>query len=269
MRVHLLRNATMRLSYAGISWLTDPYLAPRFSRPSFTGASPNPLVDLPCSPEQVVAGIDATIVSHRHSDHFDPLARRLLPKALPLFCQPWDREEIRGEGFVDVRPVEGSVRWRGVTITRIPARHGSGAVLDEMGRASGFVLQAAGEPTLYWIGDSVWCEEAARTIARFDPQVILTHSSGAVWGGGVLIVMDAAQTLEACRAAPHSTVIAVHLEALDHGTVSRAQLRAAAEAGGIPPRQLRIPRDGEEIEVGARPGRPPSEAGRRASIDKA
>ena len=249
MRIRLLRNATQRLSYAGASWLLDPYLAPRFSRPSFTGASPNPLVELPCPPEEVVAGIDAAIVSHLHSDHFDPLAKSLLPKAVPLFCQPWDREEIEGEGFTNVRPVEQSVRWREAAITRVPGRHGSGRVLEEMGRTSGFVLQAAGEPTVYWVGDSVWFEEVARTIARFDPQVIVTHSCGAVWGQGVLIVMDAAQTLEVCRAAPRCTVIAVHMEALDHGTVSRRELRARAEAGGIPPQRLRIPRDGEEIEI--------------------
>ena len=249
MRIRLLRNATQRVSYGGVSWLWDPYLAPRFSRPSFTGASPNPLVELPCPPQEAVAGLEAVIVSHLHSDHFDPAARALLPKSTPLFCQPWDREEIQREGFTDVRPVEGSASWRGVRVTRLPAVHGSGAVLQEMGRASGFVLQAGGEPTVYWVGDSVWCEEVARSIARFDPQVIVTHSSGAVWAEGVLIVMDAAQTMELCRAAPHSTVIAVHLEALDHGTVSRRQLREEAEAAGIAPQQLRIPLDGEEIRI--------------------
>jgi L-ascorbate metabolism protein UlaG (beta-lactamase superfamily) len=249
MRVRLLRNATQRVSYGGVSWLWDPYLAARFSRPSFAGASPNPLVELPCSPEQAVAGIDAVIVSHLHSDHFDPAARALLPKATPLFCQPWDLEEIRREGFTDVRPVEDAVRWKEVSITRVSAVHGSGKVLEEMGRASGFVLQARGEPTVYWVGDSVWCEEVARTIARFQPQVIITHSSGAVWAEGVLIVMDAAQTIEVCRAARRSTVIAVHMEALDHGTVSRGQLRARAEAAGVAESRLRIPGDGEEIEL--------------------
>jgi L-ascorbate metabolism protein UlaG (beta-lactamase superfamily) len=248
-RLHLLRNATLRLSYAGVRSLVDPYLAPRFSRPSFTGASPNPLVDLPCSPEEAVAGIDAAIVSHLHSDHFDPAARSLLPKAIPILCQPWDRAGIEQEGFTQVLPVEDSVRLREVSITRTPGRHGSGEVLEEMGRVSGFLLRAAGEPTIYCVGDSIWCEEVARTISRFTPQVIVTHSSGAVWGAGVLIVMDAAQTLEVCRAAPWSTVIAVHLEALDHGTVSRRELRAQAEASGIPPERLRIPRDGEKIEV--------------------
>jgi hypothetical protein len=125
-------------------------------------------------------------------------------------------------------------------------RHGS-AVLEEMGRTSGFILQADGEPTVYWVGDSIWCEEVAGSIRRFAPRVIITHSSGAVWGAGELIVMDAAQTLEVCRAAPRSTVIAVHMEALDHGTVSRRELRARAEEAGISPDRLAIPADGEEI----------------------
>jgi len=248
-RIRLLRNATQRVFYGGVSWLWDPYLAPRFSRPSFTGASPNPLVELPCTPEEAVAGSEAVIVSHPHSDHFDPLARQLLPKAVPLFCQPCDREEIEGEGFTDVRPVQDSARFRGVSLHRVPGRHGSGAVLEEMGRTSGFILQADGEPTVYWVGDSIWCEEVARSIRRFAPRVVITHSSGAVWGGGELIVMDAAQTLEVCRAAPRSTVIAVHLEALDHGTVSRRELRARAEEAGIPPDRLHIPADGEEIRI--------------------
>jgi len=254
-RIRLLRNATQRVLYAGVRWLWDPYLAPRFSRPSFAGRSPNPLVELPCTPQEAVAGAEAVLVSHLHSDHFDPLARELLPRAVPLFCQPWDRQEILGEGFTEVRPVEEEAGFGPVRITRVAARHGSGEVLQEMGRASGFVLQAAGEPTVYWVGDSVWCEEVARTIERFRPGVIITHSSGAVWGRGLLIVMDAAQTLEVCRAAPRATVVAVHLEALDHGTVTRGQLRARADAEGhcaLPPAQPR--RRGAARALSAGPG---------------
>jgi hypothetical protein len=39
------------------------------------------------------------------------------------------------------------------------------------------------------------------------------------------------------------------MEALDHATVSRRELRERAEAGGIPSWRLRIPRDGEEIQL--------------------
>jgi hypothetical protein len=86
-------------------------------------------------------------------------------------------------------------------------------------------------------------------LGRFRPDVIITHSSGALWKGGGPIVMDAAQTLAVCRAAPGSRVIAIHLDSLDHGDVSRHGLRAQARAAGISDAQLLIPLDGESLEV--------------------
>lgn len=250
MRFRLIRSATLRLRYAGRELLVDPYFAPRHSRPSFTGRSPNPLIELPVSPGEVMAGVELVIVSHLHSDHFDPEAQRLLPKDLPILCQPGDEGDIRGHGFQDVTPVEGSVTWKEITVTRAPGQHGTGAVLADMGSVMGFVLQADGEPTVYWAGDTIWYEPIKETIERFRPDVIVTHSSGAVWGEGVLIVMDAAQTVEVCRVAPESLVIAVHLDSLDHGTVSRADLRNHARAAGIADGRLWIPEDGESREIG-------------------
>ena len=72
-------------------FIIDPYLAAKHTRPSYTGASPNPLVDLPCSPQEVIAGIEMVLISHLHSDHFDPAARELLPKTIPILCQPEDK----------------------------------------------------------------------------------------------------------------------------------------------------------------------------------
>ena len=42
-------------------------------------------------------------------------------------------------------------------------------------------------------------------------------------------------------------VIATHMEALDHATVSREELRAYAKANGIQPERLLIPADGERL----------------------
>ena len=249
MQLRLIRNATQRLCYAGRELLLDPYFAPKHSRPSFTGRSPNPLVDLPCPPEEILAGVELVIVSHLHSDHYDPEAQRLLPKNLPILCQPGDEETLRGDGFTSVTPVSDALVWQGITLTRTPGRHGSGAELEEMGSVSGFVFQAPGEPTLYWTGDTVWYEPVRQQIETFRPDIIVTHSSGALWKGQGPIVMDAAQTLAVCRAAPESRVVAIHLDSLDHGEVSRDDLRAQARAAGIPDTQLLIPEDGEEVEL--------------------
>ena len=81
------------------------------------------------------------------------------------------------------------------------------------------------------------------------PDIIVTHSCGARWDGD-LIVMDEAQTITVCKAAPSARVIATHMEALDHATVSRADLRRAADATGIAATRLLIPEDGETLDVG-------------------
>jgi L-ascorbate metabolism protein UlaG (beta-lactamase superfamily) len=250
MQIQLIRSATLRIEYAGRRFVIDPYLAAKGTRPSMAGKSKNPLVDLPCSPMDVISGIELAIISHLHSDHFDPDAQKLLPKDTPILCQPGDETRINKElKFQDVTPVADTISWNGINITRTPCQHGSGDVLKEMGNASGFIFQAEHESTLYWAGDTIWNDTVEGIIAETQPKIIITHSCGAMWGKNkrVLIVMDAAQTVTACRAAPESIVIATHMDSLDHATVSRADLRQFAEANGIGPDKLLIPKDGEKL----------------------
>jgi L-ascorbate metabolism protein UlaG (beta-lactamase superfamily) len=247
MKIQLIRSATLRMEYAHRRFVIDPYFAPKHSRPSFAGKSPNPLVDLPCPPHEVIADIEMVLVSHLHSDHFDPVAQELLPKEMQIFCQPGDEAYIQKKGFGSVTPIAKSLTWQGITITRTLCQHGSGDVLAEMGEASGFVLRATTEPTVYWAGDTLWNESVAQVIDHVQPDVIVTHSCGAVWGDNILIVMDAAQTVAVCRAAPGSIVMATHMDSLDHATVSRDGLRNYAESQAISPEQLLIPADGETL----------------------
>ena len=249
MKLQLIRSATLRLEYAGQHLLIDPYMAAKFSRPSFTGRSPNPMVDLPFSPLEVISNIDAVIVSHLHSDHFDLVAQEMLPKDTPILCQPMDEEPITSMGFHHVTPIEDSLVWHDITITRTPCQHGSGGVLDDMGSASGFIFQAENEPVIYWVGDTIYYDAVDEVIDRVQPRIIITHSCGAVWGDQVLIVMDAVQTIAICKSFPKSIVVATHMEAVDHATVTRAELRKFATLQGIKNAQLLIPADGEILEL--------------------
>lgn len=247
MQLQLIRNATLRLTYAGHTFLIDPFLAPKLTLPSFAGKSQNPLVDLPDTPENIIRDAEMVIVSHLHGDHFDDVAKQILSKDMRLYCQPENADKIRADGFTNVAPIDDQITWEGITITRVAGRHGTGDVLKLMGTVSGFVFQAEGEPTVYWAGDTVWYEAIAQNIKTYQLDIIVTHSCGAVWEDYGLIVMDAEQTVTVCQSAPNSTVIATHMESLDHATVNRVQLREYAQAQGISDDQLLIPDDGDVL----------------------
>ncbi len=153
MQLQLIRNATLRLTYAGRTLLIDPDLAAKHSRPSFTGLSLNPIVDLPLPPAEIVAGIDLLIVSHLHRDHFD--AVEPIPAQLPVLCQPGDEARIAERGFTQVTPLADTLDWNGIHLTRTVGQHGAGAVGHMMGAVAGFVFAAPGEPTIYWAGDTI------------------------------------------------------------------------------------------------------------------
>ena len=246
MQVQLIRNATLKLSYAQRTILIDPFLGPKHSVESFAGRSRNPTVELPTGIDGILAGVELVVVSHLHEDHFD--AKRRLPKEMPIFCQPGDETDIRAAGFTDVTPLSEPTVWKGIAITPRAGSHGLGPVLQDMGSVIGFSLEAPGEPSVYCTGDTVLYPPVAETISATEPDVVITHSCGARWNGD-LIVMDADETVEVCRLAPASIVIATHMEALDHATVDRRQLRAAAEANGIAPSRLLIPLDGEFVSL--------------------
>lgn len=182
MRIQLIRSATLHLEYAGKRLVIDPYLAAKHTMPSYAGKSLNPLVNLKCSPNEVIEGADMTIISHLHSDHFDPVAQNLLPKGMPILCQPEDEPAIKAKKFSKVISVLNRITWNEITVTRTHCEHGSGKVLKEMGNASGFVFQAENEPTIYWPGDTIWCEAVMDVINQIQPKIIITHSCGAVWG---------------------------------------------------------------------------------------
>jgi L-ascorbate metabolism protein UlaG (beta-lactamase superfamily) len=249
MRLRLIRNATLLVKLAGRCVLVDPMLDPAGARPPVENTpnpARNPLVDLPEPAEVVVQGLDAVLVTHLHRDHFDATAIELLPKDVPVLCQPEDAEALRGHGFADVRPVQAEAELDGVHIARTGARHGYGRIAEELAPVSGFVLAAAGEPVLYVAGDTVWYEDVAEALDRHCPAAVVVNAGGARFLEGEPIVMTADDVVEVARHAPDARVIAVHMEAVNHCLLTRADLHQRLHDEDLVDR-VTVPEDGAEV----------------------
>lgn len=246
MRIQLVRNATLLITLGGQRLLVDPMFDAAGTRPSVDGSPrprPNPLVELPCPPDELVREIDAVLVTHLHTDHFDGTAARMISNRFRVLCQPGDADELRRRGVSDVQVVEACTSVGGVCVWRTSGRHGVGRIADELGPVSGFVL-SAGLETVYVAGDTIWCDVVDEVIARHRPDVVVVNAAGARFVDSEQLVMDTGDVLALCAARPGMPVVAVHLEAIDHCLLTRTELREATDH--LP---VMVPEDGETLDM--------------------
>jgi L-ascorbate metabolism protein UlaG (beta-lactamase superfamily) len=245
MQLQSVRHATLLIEYASMRLLVDPMLSDAGAMaPIQNSPQPrnNPLVPLPCSADEVLDGVQAVLVTHTHRDHWDDAAIQAVPKDLPLFCQSEDLAKMEATHFLNAAAVHNQRHWSKICITRTHAQHGSGEIGKAMAPASGYVLQTEGEATLYIAGDSIWCPQVAEVIQRFRPEMIVVNAGGARFLEGDPITMTAGDVVQVCRAAPNATVMAVHMEAINHCLVTRKELAEAANEAGV---EVKILNDGE------------------------
>ena len=123
-------------------WLGNPNCPPQFAKP------------------EALKPVDLILVSHGHSDHTGdviPLARAT---NAPVVCLFEVGIYLTEKGLKDVRDMSigGTQTVGDFTITMTNAVH-SGSIVDGgrivyLGGAAGFVVRAAGAPTIYFAGDT-------------------------------------------------------------------------------------------------------------------
>jgi L-ascorbate metabolism protein UlaG (beta-lactamase superfamily) len=149
-------------------------------------------------------------------------------------------------GFSSVQPVEDNLPFHGIEVFRTHGKHGPN---DELGPVSGFVLRSQNEPTLYIAGDTIWCPEVEEALEKHQPEIVVVNAGAAqMYAEPPAITMTKEHVAEVCRHMPNATVIAVHMEAIDHCLLSRKELEDYIESEGLSER-IRIPADGERIEL--------------------
>ena len=251
--VRLIRNATLKIQYAGKTILLDPMLGEKGTEMSALGVNLNPRVHLTMPVSEVLKGVDFVLLTHAHIDHYDPAAKRLISKNMPWYVQPADYDSVAvKDHFRNTTVIKENVNVGGITIIRIAGNHGRGKLGEMMGASSGYVLKADGQPTLYVMGDCVWNEVTQKVVKEHQPEYIVVNSGGAILPPMSKtdgpIIPNEAETMQIIDDCPVNTrFIAVHMDAIDHCQTTRAILRNEARHHGTDMSRLIIPEDGESI----------------------
>lgn len=255
MKVQQIRNATLLIDYAGTSFLIDPMLAEKEAWDGFAGSARshlrNPLTALPLPVETLLAA-DIIIVTHTHQDHWDEAAQALIPKNKLIYTQhEADAALIRSQGFSNVRVLADENRFTsGLTIYKTDGQHGSNdlyavpMIAERLGDACGLVFTHHDEKTLYIAGDTVWVKPYVRALERFQPDVVVLNAGEATLDVYGPIIMGAEDTRRTLQIVPAATVVASHMEAINHCLLTRKALREFTRQHGIA-EQVLIPEDGE------------------------
>ncbi|MEH7545866.1 MULTISPECIES: MBL fold metallo-hydrolase [Bacillaceae] len=248
MKIQQIRNATLVVEYAGKRFLIDPMLAEKGTYPPFPNSLRqdqfNPLVGLPLSLDNIIT-VDAVIVTHLHLDHFDDVAKDILPKDIKMYVQnEEDAKKVSNAGFQNVEVLQEDTVFEDIQLIKTIGKHGRGEILKRTGLVCGVVLKHHNEKTLYVAGDTVWYEAIQEMIDTHKPDIIVVNGGDNQFFEGGSLVMGKDDIYEVYKAAPTAKIISVHMEAVNHWKLSREELKNFIEEKGISSHVL-VPDDGE------------------------
>lgn len=99
------------------------------------------------------------------------------------------------------------------------------------------------EKTLYLAGDTVYYDGVENIIDSFHPDIIVVNACDARTPDGRLI-MNGSDVEKVCRYAPYAAVVAIHMDNVNHGYLTRAGLKKQLQEARLD-KQVLIPEDGE------------------------
>ncbi|WP_054813333.1 MBL fold metallo-hydrolase [Nocardia arizonensis] len=237
---------TLRLRYAGLTFLTDPTFDP-------PGDYPGPVtlhkLSGPALDPDAVGPIDVVLLSHdQHADNLDNAGRAFLTRVPTVLSTPDAAGRVNG--------VRGLENWETVTIgavrvTAVPALHGPPGCEAFSGVVTGFVLAAPRQPTVYVSGDNASVAVVAEIVDRVGAVDIAILNVGAANVGRFEdsdATLNARTALLAAELLGDAVVVPVHGEGWAHFSETLDHLARVFEYGGRGA-QLRIPPSGHTIRL--------------------
>ncbi|AYJ79824.1 hypothetical protein AN286_06540 [Aliarcobacter cryaerophilus ATCC 43158] len=253
--ITLIRNATVKITYEGKVFLIDPLFAPKNSYEGFAGTLNShirwPKVELPFDIKEILKDVDAVIITHTHEDHIDKVALETIPKDLLIFTQnKKDKEYLQSFGFTNIKIMQENSYLGDVKLSITSGEHASNEVMfyakEVLGVVSGVIFSSKNSKTIYLAGDTVFNKNVEDVVKKYNPDIIILNSGDAKLANNASILMSKEEVLKTHNISSTSKIIAVHMEAVNHATLTRDELKSFVKEKKIEDFII-IPKDGESI----------------------
>ncbi len=248
--VTYIGGPTVLLEYAGLLIVTDPTFDPPQSYSDGDGSPPLVKTAGPGIERGDLPPVDLVLLSHHeHEDNLDYEGLELLATGIRTYSTMKAAGDLFGGGVVGLDPWE-SDEFNGITVTAVPALHGPPGSERRLGPVIGFVLEAAGEPTVYVSGDNASIPLVEQIAERFPDVGIAVLFAGAAQYGDLPgpLTLSSADAARAAGILGAPTVVGVHTEDWEHFSESRADLEAAFEGAFERTPLIATPR-GQRVEL--------------------
>ncbi|MGL1890961.1 MAG: MBL fold metallo-hydrolase [Spirochaetaceae bacterium] len=226
MKIIHYRHATSIIELNNKRILIDPVFAGKETYPPIVYSynnRRNPLVDLPINYEELF-NVDGVLITHNHNDHFDELAKKVLPKNIPILCQVEDNEIFEDLGFTNLTSITDNRSWLGFDCTRFIGSHGGKLLKNKLGISSAYLLESS-EGILYLTGDTLLTPKIKNTLLRTKPNWIIANGGAAKMKFLGQITMGNRDIIKISKLLPDSTTVAVHMDSINHCGDTRDKLR--------------------------------------------
>ncbi|TPW75664.1 MBL fold metallo-hydrolase [Schumannella soli] len=246
--VTYIGGPTVLLEWAGLRIVTDPTFDPPQTYVGDAGTATLVKTHGPGLTRAEVGVVDLVLLSHHaHKDNLDWEGLELIASGPLTISTRAAASDLWGGSVVGYDDWEKH-QLGDVTVTIVPAQHRPGAA--EQVPVVGFVLQKAGEPTVYVSGDNLSLGLVKQISENFPDIRLAVLNAGAARVPSVdgNLTLTSADAAEAAGLLGADAVVGVHCEDWQHFSESRADLEAAFASAGRAELLAATPR-GERIEL--------------------
>jgi L-ascorbate metabolism protein UlaG (beta-lactamase superfamily) len=162
MKLTWFGHSAFRIEFGAARILIDPFLT---GNPTFKG-----------DPKRAAAGCTHVLLTHGHDDHRGDALEICKEEGAQLVGSAEVCDWFDGQGVKNVNPGNhgGAVDCGGFTVSFVNALHSSSTGYKPpiyLGNPLGLIVQAAGEPTLYHMGDTGIFGDMALIAELYEPEI--------------------------------------------------------------------------------------------------